>query len=278
MKDKGDFKMKFKVGDRVREIDIGNGTIIAMDDNYVPYLVSFDDWNCGHDGNGVSIKIGRLPKNGVRNCWWCAEEDLTLLSSEPTITEHIAPERAYGKEEVREVKRKAKVGEYVKVVNASGLPDDEYKNGDILQIVAHDKDIEPPEKDVVFYKNKRRKYLHLREYVVLENYKPKKTQLTLDNGEYGVVGQKTTLVDLYGNELYVGDTVKLYNNKGLWGEFSISHNDEYGDFVMSIAGVSGSIKNGVNDDGWVIIKERSYKDFKDGDVVDDVKYTLTEIE
>lgn len=79
MKNKGDFTMNFKVGDRVRKEGIGNGTIIAMNDNYAPYLVSFDDWNGGHNGNEVCIKIGRRPKNGVRNCWWCAEEDLTLL-------------------------------------------------------------------------------------------------------------------------------------------------------------------------------------------------------
>lgn len=183
----------------------------------------------------------------------------------------LALERAYGKEnnEVREVKRKAKVGEYIKIVDAF-ITGGKYTKGDIFKVKSMFGvgGVLVEEHEIVILHN---------EYVVLENYKPKKTQLTLNNGQCGIVGQKTTLVDLYGNELYIGDIVNLYYiNSGFKGERCICHYKTCGDFVMGIAG--STIKNGISDDNFVIVKKRSYKDFKDGDVVDDIKYTLTEVE
>ena len=67
---------------------------------------------------------------------------------------------------VREVKRRAKVGEYVKIVNAV-LSYGNYKNGDILQIVG---DIH----GYAIYGNKPDEALFDKEYVVLEGYKPDK--------------------------------------------------------------------------------------------------------
>lgn len=106
----------------------------------------------------------------------------------------------------------------------------------------------------------------------------KKMQLTLDNGKYGVVGTKTSLVDLYGKKLCVGDTVELFDrDSGEWGEYPICKNETYGDFVGSIASCSKSIKNGISKEGWVIVKKRSYKDFKAGYKVSFCDYTLTEV-
>lgn len=66
---------KFKVGDRVRANDdppSGEiGTIRAVE-NDVTYLVEFDTWRCGHDGD-----IG-LPKSG----WWLIDEEMDLLPIE----------------------------------------------------------------------------------------------------------------------------------------------------------------------------------------------------
>lgn len=69
----------------------------------------------------------------------------------------------------REVERQAKVGEWVKVVDADSSCANEYKNGDVLQIVKPDFDTSLC---AAYYKNERRKYLNTYEYVVLENYKP----------------------------------------------------------------------------------------------------------
>ena len=74
--------------------------------------------------------------------------------------------------EVKEVERRAKVGEWVKVVNPDGTHYDEYKKGDILQIVEYKSPNKFAYEWRAYYKNETRKYLNKREYVVLENYNP----------------------------------------------------------------------------------------------------------
>ena len=64
--------------------------------------------------------------------------------------------------QVREVRRRAKVGEYVKIINAK---DTSYRNGDILKIIDED--------FYVRYGRYLSQFLYDTEYVVLENYKPK---------------------------------------------------------------------------------------------------------
>lgn len=85
---------------------------------------------------------------------------------------------------VREVKRKAKVGEYIKIVDAMPylIP---YKNGDIFKVISTSKPGVVIEKD-----GKPVTSAWHREYVVLENYKPEKEQKKKD-------------------EICVGDTVKV---------------------------------------------------------------------
>lgn len=69
---------------------------------------------------------------------------------------------------VREVKRKAKVGEYIKIVDAQPylIP---YKNGDIFKVISTSKPGVVIEKDGTPVTSAWH-----REYVVLENYKPEK--------------------------------------------------------------------------------------------------------
>lgn len=76
---------------------------------------------------------------------------------------------------VREVKRPAKVGEYVKVVNAYSYHANDYTNGDILKIIREENGII---RTRYYYKNERYKYITEPEYVVLENYKPYKITLS----------------------------------------------------------------------------------------------------
>lgn len=85
---------------------------------------------------------------------------------------------------VREVKRKAKVGEYIKIVDAMPylIP---YKNGDIFKVISTSKPGVVIEKD-----GKPVTLAWHREYVVLENYKPEKEPEKKD-------------------EICVGDTVKV---------------------------------------------------------------------
>lgn len=87
---------------------------------------------------------------------------------------------------VREVKRKAKVGEYIKIVDAQPylIP---YKNGDIFKVISTSKPGVVIEKDGTPVTSAWH-----REYVVLENYKPEKEPEKKD-------------------EICVGDTVKVIN-------------------------------------------------------------------
>nr|DAX77601.1 MAG TPA: hypothetical protein [Bacteriophage sp.] len=97
---------------------------------------------------------------------------------------------------VREVKRKAKVGEYIKIVDAKPflIP---YENGEIFRVIGVKNATCEVENSV------KRCHTWHREYVVLENYKPEKEPEKKD-------------------EICVGDTVKVtdtgsqYNLYGTW--------------------------------------------------------------
>ena len=67
--------------------------------------------------------------------------------------------------QVREVRRRAEVGEYVKIINKE-VNSYDYKNGDILKIIDTG--------NYVRYGRDLGQFLFDKEYVVLENYKPRK--------------------------------------------------------------------------------------------------------
>ena len=98
---------------------------------------------------------------------------------------------------VREVKRKAKVGEYIKIVDAKPLFNS-YKNGDVFKVVSVHKTGVEIKKDGTLVTAAWHS-----EYVVLENYKPEKEPEKKD-------------------EICVEDTVKVtdtgmhYNLYGTW--------------------------------------------------------------
>lgn len=101
---------------------------------------------------------------------------------------------------VREVKRKAKVGEYIKIVDAHPylIP---YKNGDIFKVISTSKPGVVIEKDGTPVTSAWH-----REYVVLENYKPE--EKAQEENE---------------NEIHVGDMVEVtysgncYSTYDTWG-------------------------------------------------------------
>lgn len=69
---------------------------------------------------------------------------------------------------VREVKRLAKPGEWVKIVKKSSEENEDYKIGDVLQIVHST----IGKTGHAYYKDMKTKFLYEYEYVVLEGYKP----------------------------------------------------------------------------------------------------------
>ena len=70
---------------------------------------------------------------------------------------------------VQEVRRRAKPGEWVRVIEATKDSVNEYKNGDVLLIVPY---TGTTCTEFAFYKDECAKFLYDKEYVVLEGYKP----------------------------------------------------------------------------------------------------------
>lgn len=96
---------------------------------------------------------------------------------------------------VREVKRKAKVGEYIKIVDAMPFLIS-YKNGDIFKVISTSKSGVVIEKDGIPVTSAWH-----REYVVLENYKPEKAQEQNDS------------------EIHVGDMVEVTRSGGCYSTY-----------------------------------------------------------
>lgn len=114
---------------------------------------------------------------------------------------------------VKEVNRAARAGEYIKIVNASGNSEDEYKNGDILLVVEPDNGLVPGTEDgIAFYKNAMWKYVSQYEYVVLEGYNSEKAESPVEPKEErrkAKVGEKVKAILNNGGFIYGGKTYKV---------------------------------------------------------------------
>lgn len=225
-------KRKFKVGDRVKvkkntvTLNIRTvgecGTVKKLlTDNY--YSVEFDKFVGGHDCDGFA-------KDGYG--WNAAEDALDLVKHQnETIVIYrndnkvVALDKSTGEKAeakcnpadefdfrtgaklafnrlmgedvkpdngVREVKRKAKVGEYVKIVYAMPCLSP-YKNGDIFKVISTSKPGVVIEKDGTPVTSAWH-----REYVVLENYKPEEND----------------------SEIHVGDMVEVTRSGGCYSEYN----------------------------------------------------------
>lgn len=87
---------------------------------------------------------------------------------------------------------------------------------------------------------------------------------------YGFIGELTSLCDIEGLPLCVGDTVTLYARDDLfsYGETVVCKEDNEA-FVMGVAGTTFTY--GYND-YWFIVKKRNHTDIKDGEKVSGVMY------
>lgn len=194
-------KHKFKVGDRVVEKkNQKKGIIVDFSKSENLFLVKFDGWNKGHDGNGNTIS-GKTYSG--KHCWYFDEEELEIIKDETIViyrkdNKVIALDKTTGEKAeakcnpadefdfrtgaklafnrlmgedvkpdngVREVKRKAKVGEYIKIIDAKPLLIS-YENGEIFRVIGIG-NVGCKVKNSV-----KSCYVWHEEYVVLENYKP----------------------------------------------------------------------------------------------------------
>lgn len=120
--------------------------------------------------NGKSNVLGVMDgKSDYGSILVAHGEEVYILP--PCIFELAEPE----KKPIVEVRRRAKVGEWIKVVNAKETKD-RYKNGDILKVQISTQNVV-----LTFGVNK---VICHEEYVVLENYEPKKCDDVFDAMTY----------------------------------------------------------------------------------------------
>ena len=173
--------------------------------------------------------------------------------------------------EIKETKRMAKAGEYVLITNVSPSDYNEYKTGDILKIC------ETLNK-WGYYKCEPMKFLYPSEYVVLEGYVPVedfKPYLRLNNRNYGIIGEKTNLVDIIGRHLDVGDVVELYCNVRGKLEDSVIVNAHGKSFVMGVA-MDDFSKPIESKCGYKILLKKRAKDILDGTMARKIEYVKSE--
>jgi hypothetical protein len=111
------------------------------------------------------------------------------------IGANIAFQRLVGsevKQEVREVKRHAEVGEFIKIVEV-WRPSFNYKKGDVFKVTESNS-------STVFTSGKEEHYIADREYVVLENYQPQQGHFDITEvSKEDLVNELRRRLELSGN-------------------------------------------------------------------------------
>ena len=166
---KGDFvtgvsevRRKAKVGEYIKIVEKGN---------HGPWLVVGDI----HKVTNVTERYidtdkGNVFQNRETNEYVVLEN---YNPEKPEPVESAKPEEP--KDEYlsfKKVKRRAEVGEYMLVVNASNIPGEDYKNGDILKCISRDG---YHERYAEGMRGCRLRFVSREEYVVLEGYQPPKS-------------------------------------------------------------------------------------------------------
>ena len=211
-------KMKFKVGDRVKPTkDNGyNITGQGMEVGIVTYV-----GKCVFSGSDMKVRVlkhkskeleGLLSPVESRFFEKIGRETIVIYRNENKVIAldkstgkkaearcnpaddfdfhvgaKIAFERLTGTEKksiVKEVKRPAKVGEYIKIVDARpNIHGTFYKNGDVFKTTCVK---EFDREKVVKLSGKVGDYIYQSEYVVLENYEPDKEEFVTDEMSKGL--------------------------------------------------------------------------------------------
>lgn len=249
-----EIKMKYKVGDRVNTC-FGVGTVVFVKETGCPYLIKHDNWGGGHNGVRGLEGIDKLKLQGD-HCYWFKENEITKVANHKVIITtdgvnviarlkedgnelkktiakcnpqdtfdfetgaKLAFERLF-KKEVKEVKRQAKVGERIKIINAM-YTSSKYKDGDIFQV---DKAIR--ERDNVLEHVRVKEHvipILASEYVVLENYEPSTEEPKLYNTKIVCV---KTAGDFTEGKIYEVKDGFLFNDKGKKFGKGLINGDQY---------------------------------------------------
>jgi hypothetical protein len=147
---------KAEVGEWIKIVDASISTKRYLKNGDIARIVKVDNHNCFNEHWAYyENKCGKflLPK-----------EYVVLENYQPPIDSKPEPEQPVSSTSMREVKREARVGEIIKVVNADSTYHYGYDNGDIIKVEKlHDE----------YFKNgvvMKPYHIIAREYVVLENF------------------------------------------------------------------------------------------------------------
>lgn len=152
---------KAKVGEYIKVVELGNHSPMLKvgDIHKVTYVESY------------AIKTDK------RNLFYDSKQEYAVLENyNPEKAEQVESAKSTETKDeylsFKKVKRRAEVGEYMLVVNASVVPGDDYKNGDILKCIGFEYGCSRYTKGDI---DSRARVLTKEEYVVLEGYQPPKT-------------------------------------------------------------------------------------------------------
>jgi hypothetical protein len=191
---------KFKVGDRVVGTGVYSGinikglvgTVITM--NSASYGIEFDEeksefhsclgkgkvyhcWNVAEDKielyDKIVIVIYRKDNHVIAHNKATGKKGIAKCNPEDTFDFNIGAKLAFERLicEVKEVKRHAKVGEYIKITKGY-MSGGTYENGDVIKVTKfYDGNIKKP-KGINLRTNEETVSIFSDEYVVLEGYKP----------------------------------------------------------------------------------------------------------
>lgn len=141
--------------------------------------------------------------------------------------------------------------EYVLITMSNNL---DFNVGDILRI-------REGETDWSYARAYNGKLVCNCKYLVLKDYEPLEVYpglvCTDSRKYYGKIGTPTSMEDIRGEQLFIGDVVTLVNKRGVNHGKEFVCEDEGDQFVMGIrcdCHANGKI------DGWTVIKEKSYED------------------
>lgn len=285
------------------------GTVVKEGKRY-DYGVEFDEpiengHSCDGMGRNYHCRYGYenelelvcdkivLTSDGKKTIATLYENNKVVKSAEFNCHEYfenlIAELDELGKTEkpkYKEVHRRANAGEYVRLDaeygnGTGGYGDKEFDRCGIYQV-------EEIHNSLAKIRSKKNNLLSFYdyEYVVLEGYKPeaeveKATEnpfvphLGYNGSNYGEIGKETKFVDVVGRKLCVGDVVELFYKDGTSRGNKVIVESKGEQFVMGIKNYCND-KDGSIHGGWKVLKKHSWKDVKNGEEINDIKFVTEE--
>lgn len=254
--------MKYKVGTVIEfkgfkgEEKHGIGEIVETDTDL--YLVKLLGKNAGkgHKGNGISNKKYKT------NDYYFFPED-SVVSDVKTEEIHIARKG----NEVHAVLKKG--GEVIDRSKAVCSPEDEFDfwKGSSLaysRLIAHTCENTKADPQPDYYEPKKKFVPHL------ENKRGR---------NFGTIGEETPMSDITGKKLHVGDLVVVIDKKtGMIFEqsFVVFLDANFYEKKAFVMGIGDACKKSGEIKGFIVVRQKSYKDLRNGETYGIIKAVLEE--